>query len=338
MGVEALQREGIAYDTYLRDLREGFFYFQNAAYYDDAETRQFEAFNRALDAKPDSLDDWYLVQLYNGSAAKYGDEIPNADRAGYIRRLAAVVDDPGLRTGYAQYADYIENPPQGEPGAVSDTGVEDLITKLNNGTIGDNEALSLLAVVLQQPDRLEALNEDVAAIRTALLRLPAITNQVDNPRTLVALSFQAYRDGESARGNDLFNRAIENAESNAQRADFYYSRATAGFGSSSDYNRALEYFPQHGPSLYRRAGLIASAVGRQSSVRGRAAYWCLADIYRNVAAQTTGQIAANSRSAAARFERSGPTRQQYFLSEGWQPGQSVTASLGAYGSCTTRVR
>ncbi len=337
-GTAAMDREGIAYDRYLRDLREGFFYFQNAAYYDDATERQFEAFNRALDAKPDSLEDWYIVQLYNGSAAEYGDEIPNPERAEYIRRLAAVVDDSGLRTGYTQYADYIENPPQGEPGAVSDAAVEDLIAKLNAGTIGDDEALSLLAVVLQQPDRLEALNEDVAAIRSALLRLPAITNQVDNPRTLVALAFQAYRDGETSRGNDLFNRAIENAESNAQRADFFYSRASSGFGSSSDYNRALEYFPQHGPSLYRRAGLVAQAVGRQSSVRGRAAYWCLADIYRNVAAQTSGQIAANARSAASRFERSGPTREQYFLSEGWQPGQSVTASLGAYGSCTTRVR
>ena len=174
------------------------------------------------------------------------------------------------------------------------------------------------------------LGGDPDDILSALTRLPEIESQVDNPRTLYALSVRARREGDSARANQLFQRAIDNAESNAQRADFYYS--------AGQYDRALQVFPQHGPSLYRRAGQIANAVGRQSSVRGRAAYWCLADIYRNVAAQTSGSIASNARSAAAQYERSGPSREQYFLSEGWQPGQSVTASLGAYGSCTTRVR
>ena len=48
--VAALEREGIAYDSYLRDLREGFFYFQNSALYEDAEQKQFEAFTRAFEA------------------------------------------------------------------------------------------------------------------------------------------------------------------------------------------------------------------------------------------------------------------------------------------------
>ena len=43
-------------------------------------------------------------------------------------------------------------------------------------------------MVLQQPDRLEALGEDVAEIRSQVLQLDVITNQVDNPRTLLALA------------------------------------------------------------------------------------------------------------------------------------------------------
>lgn len=339
-GVQAMRSAGVQFDPYLRDLREGFFYFQNADVYEDAEEQKFQAFRRALQAQPDSLEDWYLTQLFTASAAEFGNETPNPERAEFVRQLAAAADAPALRQNYEQYATYLESEPQEGTAIVgSDEAVASLVSDLRAGTIADDDALTLLAVVIQQPQRLEDLGEDVAEIRSQVLRLPAVTNQVDNPRTLVALSFQAFRDGDTSRGNQLFDRAIQNAQSNAQRADFLYSRAAAGFGNASQLiNQALQYYPQHGPSLYRRAGLIANSVGRPNSLRGRFAYWCLADEYRQVAALATdGSIASAARRAAAQYERAGPSREQYFL-EGFRPGQTVTASLGAFGSCTTRVR
>ena len=87
-----------------------------------------------------------------------------------------------------------------------------------------------------------------------------------------------------------------------------------------------------------RPGDVADELGRPSSVRGRFAFWCLADIYRNVAASTSdSRIASTARRAAAQYERAGPTREQY-RSLGLEPGDSVTATLGASGTCTTRVR
>ena len=339
MAREALDAEGIAYDPYVRDLVEGFFYFQFANDFEDAEERQFDAFNRAFAAKPDSLEDWYITQLFNGSALEYPGDAPNAARAEYLRRLAEAVDNTELQEFYAGTADYIEVDPatRGEI-VVDDSAVRDLITRYEAGQLNDDEIFQLFGVVIQSPERIESVDGDVAALRSRLVRERAITDRVDNPRTLLGLAFANYADGNSSEGNALFARAIENAQSNAQRADFHYSRGVSAYGSSSDFNRALEYLPSHGPSLYRRAGLIANAVGRPSSVRGRFAYWCLADIYRNVAASSSdGQIAANARRAAAQYDRAGPSREQYFL-EGFTPGQSVTASLGAYGSCTTRVR
>lgn len=341
-GVALMEQQGIDYDPYLRDLREGFFYFQNSAYYDDAEEKQFEAFSRALEAQPDSLEDWYINQLYITSAQEFGNEQPNPERAEFLRRLASVVDNAELESLYTQYADYVEQDPAAT-GAVAvgnDAAVEDLLAAYDAGSASDPEILQILGLIVQQPERLEALDVDVAALRSRVLREPVVTNQIDNPRTLFALAIQNYRDGDAGEGSRLFDRAIANAASNAQRADFFYSRGVTGVGPglSSDLNSALQYFPSHGPSLYRRAGLIAQSVGQQSSLRGRFAYWCLADIYRNVAASTTdGRIAGLARNAAARFERAGPTREQYFL-EGYSPGQSVSSSLGAYGSCTTRVR
>ncbi len=338
-GIAAMEAEGISYDPYLRDLREGFFYYQNADLYEDAEEKQFAAFRRAFEAQPDSLEDWYLSQLFNASAAEFGNEVPNAPRADFVGNLAQVADASDLQTFFGEYETFLRTEPQGTVGVGSDENVEALVADLEAGTISDDDALTLLAVILQQPDRLESLGEDVTALRSQVLQLEAVTSQVNNPRTLVALAFQRFRDGDTAQGNSLFQRAIENAESNLQRADFYYARANAGFGNvSSLINDALRVYPAHGPSLYRRAGLIANSVGTQRSLRGRFAYWCLADEYRNVAARTTdSRIASLARTAAARYERAAPTREQYFL-EGYSPGQTVSASLGAYGSCSTRVR
>ena len=345
MGVEAMRSRNIAYDPYLRDLREGFFYFQNSAYYPDAQQKQFDAFSRALQAQPDSLEDWYATVLFAGSADQFGEEAPNPERAQFVRRLAEIVDDPALKKNYQLYADYLIAEPQASFEAVASTEgtggdplVQSLLDDLYAGRLsGQQRVYQLYATADQQPERITALGRDPDEVVSRLLRLPEIENNVDNPGTLYALSNRAYREGNRARGDELFNRAIANAASNAQRADFFYSRGAGRYGSASDFTRALEYFPSHGPSLYRRAGLIGDAVGRQSSLRGRFAYWCLADIYRNVAAASSGTIRDASRRAAAQYERAGPTREQYFL-EGFRPGQSVTASLGAYGSCTTRVR
>ena len=347
-GLEAMQAQGLQVDAYNRALNEGFFYFTNADIYDDAGERQFRAFSTALDAEPDSLQDWYINQLYVTSADAFepADEATpsyNPDRAAFVTRLATVVDDPTLKQFYEANATYFGTEPT-EPGVAvavgeggADTVVQGLLDDLNAGSLRGDRVFVLLATAQQQPDRIAALGADPEDVISRITRLPEIESQVDNPRLLYALAQRAYAEGDRSRGNTLFDRAIANASSNAQRADFYYSRGVGRYGSASDFTRALEYFPSHGPSLYRRAGLIGEAVGQRRDLRGRFAYWCLADIYRNVAASTTGQVRDASRRVAAQYERSGPTREQYFL-EGFRPGQSVSASLGSYGSCTTRVR
>ena len=348
MGLDAMTAQGIAFDPYNRYLNDGFFYFRNADVYDDAEERQFEAFSKALDAYPDSLEDWYINQLYITSADQFSPEDPevpqyNPDRARFITRLATVVDDPTLKQFYQANATYLSTEPvAGDQVAAvgaggTDTVVRTLLDDLYAGNLRGNRVFTLLATAQQQPDRITALDRDPEDVISRITRLPEIEQQVDNPRTLYALAQRAYAEGDRTRGNGLFDRAITNASSNAQRADFYYSRGASRYGSASDFTRALEYFPSHGPSLYRRAGLIGEAVGQRRDLRGRFAYWCLADIYRNVAASTTGNVRDASRRAAAGYERAGPSREAYFL-EGFRPGQSVSASLGSYGSCTTRVR
>ena len=192
MGLEALQAQGIAYDRYPRDLREGFFYFQNADLYDDAGERQFAAFSRAFEAQPDSLEDWYIIQLYNTSADRFEPADPdvpqyNPDRARFLERLAAAVDDPTLKQFYTANATYFGTEPQaGETvaaggGEGADTVVQGLLDDLYAGSLSGDRVLTLLATAQQQPERIEALGRDPDDVQSRILRLPEITEGVDNP-------------------------------------------------------------------------------------------------------------------------------------------------------------
>ncbi|MEO0557005.1 MAG: hypothetical protein AAF170_02355 [Bacteroidota bacterium] len=333
-GREAMDAAGIAYEPYLRDLVEGFFYFSNAAYYDDASQKQYAAFNRALTSKPDSLEDWYLGQLFIGSAEQFPGGAPNTERAEYVERLAYYADETATQQYYTSYATFLKTPPpEGVIGAVDDSAVIAIISAFNDGTATEQQKLQLLGLVLQDEARVDSAGGDADALRRSLLTDPVVTNNVDNPRTLLALSFQAFGDGNTAEGDNLFNRALTNAPSNAARADYIYARSRRGYGGSC--SQALQYDRTHAPCLYENLNALGRRVGTQRSLTGRFNYWCLSDRYRQLAASTSNsQIASAARRAAAQYNRAGPTREQYFF-EGYKPGQTV--SCGITGG-STRVR
>ena len=334
-GREAMDAAGVEYESYLRDLVEGFFYFSHAPYYDDAMEKQYAAFNRALAAKPDSLEDWYLGQLFIGSAEAFPGGAPNTERADYVKRLAYYADEQATQQYYTSYATYLETPPpEGVIGEVDDSAVKTLIANFTGGTATDQQKLQLLGLVLQDAERVEAADGDPDALRRSLLQDPYITGNIDNPRTLLALSFQAFADGNSSEGENLFNRALTNAPSNTARADYIYARDSKGYGGGG-CSQALQYAPTYAPCRYQNLVALGRRVGTQSSVTGRFNYWCLADRFRQLAASTTdSRIAGAARRAANQYERSGPTREQYFF-ENFKPGQTVSCSVTG-GS--TRVR
>ncbi|MEM6326440.1 MAG: hypothetical protein AAF791_04915, partial [Bacteroidota bacterium] len=72
-------------------------------------------------------------------------------------------------------------------------------------------------------------------------------------------------------------------------------------------------------------------------VTARAAYWCLADAFREVAASGDPRVTANARRAVQGYERAAPTREQYIFSTDWTPGTVIQARSGGV-TCTTRVR
>ena len=224
--------------------------------------------------------------------------------------------------------------------ARSDSTVQALLDRLETRTLDTEQALSLLAVVIDQPERVEALGFEPLVVRSHLLGPNHLGGHgSDEPRTPVARAFQAYREGDVSRGDSLFEHAIKTADSDRQRAYFLYSRASTGFGNPEVLiDSALAYDPTHGPSLYRRAGQGADRIGRPPTVEGRAAYWCLADEYRRVAEATDDErIAHAARTAASRYDAAAPTAGQAEAA-GWRAGQTVTVEVADGETCTTAVR
>ncbi|MEM1056369.1 MAG: hypothetical protein AAGI52_12660 [Bacteroidota bacterium] len=340
LGVEALNAAGVAFETFPRDLREGYFYYSYSDAYDDASRRQFDAFNSAFEADPEEMEDWYLQQLFTLSAEIY--EQPT-ERADFIDSLVPYMDD----TGYAQYATQIAELARTPPADPSQTATPELIaslvTKYNTDpeSLDDTERRQIFAAANQLPEQVTEAGGDTEAIQDAYFDdiVGALLEQ--DPDRLSASQFYAlfrrsWRRGDRAQAEEYFNQAIAKANA-AQSADFYYARASAGLGSrGSLLQQALSFQPSHGPTLYAQAQAYANSAGRPSSVDGRAAFWCVADRFNRVAASGDPRVASIARRAAAQYNRSGPSREDYFF-KGWTPGQSIRASSGGV-SCTTRVR
>ena len=336
-GEAAMEAAGVSFDQYTRDLREGYFFYSYADVYEDASQRQYAAFNRAFEAQPDSLEDWYLQQLVNISAEVIEDPMERAD---YLETLAPSFDDASTQTYIAQLVEFSRTPPSDPSQGVTPDAVADLVAKYQADpqSLTESERRTIFGTANQLPDLITEAGGDPDAIQDTYFD-EIVAGSIDqlSASQLYALFRRSYRRGDRTQAEDYFNQAIAKAANNAQRADFYYSRAAAGAGNKSSlYAQALSYQPNHGPTLFAQARDYASGIGRPGSVDGRAAYWCLADRFSNVAATGDPRVASAARRTAAGYNRAGPSRDDYFF-KGWSPGQSIRASSGSV-SCTTRVR
>ena len=336
-GVEALRAAGVDYDQYPRDLREGYFYYSYADAYDDASQRQFDAFNRAFEAQPDSLDDWYLGRLVELSAELYEDPMERAD---YLETLAPNFDNAGTTSYLTQLIEYTRTPPADPTQTVTPDAVADLVAKYQADpqSLTEAERRTLFGTANQLPDLITEAGGDPDAIQDTYFD-EIVAGSVDqlSASQLYALFRRSWRRGDRSQAEEYFNQAVAKAASNAQRADFYYSRAASGLGNASSlYQQALSLPAQPRPDALRAGPQLRQRHRPPLQRRQRAAYWCLADRFNNVAATGDPRVASAARRTAAGYNRAGPSREDYFF-KGWSPGQTIRASSGSV-SCTTRVR
>ena len=199
--------------------------------------------------------------------------------------------------------------------------------------IDTDGARALLSLVFREPERVAAAGRDVDVVRSTLLERADVWTA---PPSLLDRAEQAVRRGDLAAADSLVSEALSRACTDAERADLVYRYGTARDSADTAYvARALSYDPAHGPSLYRQATLLADRVGRRETAEGRAAYWCVADAFRQAAGY--GHVRQAALRAAAQYDHAAPTPPEA-EGAGWRPGDRIMIALGDAETCTTTVR
>ncbi|MEM1054189.1 MAG: hypothetical protein AAGI52_01580 [Bacteroidota bacterium] len=313
-------------DPWAADLREGVFFFSNADAYEDASRRQFDAFDRAFQAAPDQIDDWYLRQLVVLSA-EWTETCE--ERADYLTALAEHADDVELRRYIAALADSCPPPPP------DNTATERLVIAFEAGELTDCEPSAdvrqLVGLAARYPELITKADGIPEQIIDTLLDCVA---EPESAGQAYALFVRSWRRGDQERAEAYFQVALDLSENDLQRADFHYARAARDMGDIEVHlQRGVEI--GHGPSLYLRATRLASRMGPTETIEQRAAYWCIADAFLEVAATGDPRVASRAREAARHYRDAGPSREDVFFR--YQPGDPIEARSGGV-SCTTRVR
>lgn len=327
---EVIAAEGFEVDARMEIMRRGRFYETFADNVEDADTKVFDLYMELYEMDPNATDDYYLNYLGRVMAEKAGaEEVDATEARDFVEQLVAYADD-------AAYLQGVRESFRVEP-------IEyfaDLHEGYRAGSLDEDETKTLFVFATQMDSLIAVTYPEIDPDALADELLPVIVEFNPTPEILAAMGNRAIVAGRTDEGMDYIRRAIDMTETNEGKRDLYMTLANTMYrrGSRGEAYRlagsALQFDSNHGPALYLRASVVAGTVN-SGTIRGRMAYWCVADMFSRAAA-AGGSTAAQARRLAGRYASSGPSRESYFF-EGFRTGQTVTTSHG-YGSCTTRVR
>ena len=220
-------------------------------------------------------------------------------------------------------------------GTLDDAITLELVTAVKSGDATLEQRCALLNILREDRQRVANLGVNADRLRHELIERSECDSS--DPRENIANAFRQFAEQDSVAAERLFERALELAPSDKARADYLYARESRGYGGGG-CAQALDLYPIHGPCLYTELAELGRDIGRQPTLEGRFAYWCLEDRYRQLAALTDdGRIADAAVRAANQYRRAGPTREQW-RDAGYTLGQMVDVSLPGGQSCRTPVR
>ncbi len=317
------------YDPHQRLLSRGRFFETHPAEYPENQAEIYGIYLDAFRMEPDSTDDYYLSYIGRVTAEKAAaEEIEPTEGRDLVDELILYADDPTYLQGVSE--SFRVEPIEHFYG---------LYEAFRAGERDEENTKVLFAFSIQMDSLISATYPDVDPEALADELLPIIIEFNPTADLLQAMASRAYTRGDTEEGNRYIERAIGMSESNSQKRDLWYGLASRMLrrNRGTAYTlagNALQYDSSFGPALYLRASVVAGTVNA-STLRGRMAYWCVADLFSRAAA-AGGSTASEARRLAGRYASAGPSSEQYFF-EGFRQGQTVTTSHG-YGSCTTTVR
>lgn len=327
---QVMDENDFEYNVHERTLARGRFYETHAAVYPENQSEVYDIYMAAFRMEPDSTDDYYLSYIGRVAAEKAAaEEMDPREARDLVDELIAYADDPTYLEGVSESfrIEPIEY-------------FADLHEGFRNGALDEEETKVLFVMASQMDSLITATYPEIDPDALADELLPIIVEFDPSPDLLAAMGGRECARGNIEECTRYIERAIAMSESSTQKRDLWYSLANRMYSRGNRgtaytlAGNALQYDSNFGPALYLRASVVARTVN-SGTLRGRMAYWCIADLFSRAAA-AGGSTASVARRAANQYAGSGPSSEQYFF-EGFRAGQSVTTSHG-YGSCTTTVR
>ena len=304
---DVMDEHGFEYSPQERLLSRGRFYETHAAVFPENQNDVYDLYLEAFRMEPDSTADYYLSYIGRVTAEKAAaEEIDPAAGRDLVNELIAYADDPAYLQGVSESfrIEPIEH-------------FYNLYEAYREGNRDEENTKVLFVMATQMDSLITATYPDVNPEELADELLPVIVEFDPSPELLSAMGSIAFSRGDSEEGMQYIQRAVDMSDTDTQKRDIWYSAANRvnGQGNRGEAYRlagnALQYDSNFGPALYLRASVVARTVN-SSTLLGRMAYWCVADMFSRAAA-AGGATADAARRAASQYAGSGPPREQYFF-------------------------
>lgn len=325
----ALRAANLPVDEVEAKLDESRFYLTYAADYPNGRARSVELALQAFRTNPEALTDYQLNMLAQQATAQ-------TERDSVMHVLNALrlqADDAAYITGVMRTA---QRSPSMEAFIAAVAPREEQFTAL-----GQIYAAGVRSQDLVRPYTVAAYELGRYDIVDQVGPLVAADSN-DTAMYHRALAARAARAGNVAEAMGHFGEALTRATAPSEQRDIHYQMAAlqARSGQTQEayahLGEALAIDASHGPSLYLRAQLIANSVPASGTPAQRAAYWCAADLFQQIANLGDPVSTSAARRAAFRYNGMGPASSEY-AAAGWRAGQRVETTHG-FGPCSTTVR
>lgn len=320
--VPRLEEAGIDADEQTWLINKGRFIQTHSAHFPNSQELISEAYMQAYELAPENIGAYYINYLVSDINSR-GDREATL---GFMERVEETHGDD------AEVVDYIAR-------------VRDSLFRT------PEERIAFLETQLERnPEDVDVISElfDLYLRTGARAQATQLSERLlqaqPTARTYELIARMRLEDGETSEAIQLYERALEMAESNERRRDIYYNMGVAqqqeGRLSSArtQFRRALEIDPSFGNALMAIGDLYVTQVANCGSFErdDRAVYWLAVDYYER-AAQADPSIASQARQKARSYTSSFPTAEDIFY-KGWEVGSRININYGCYswiGESTT---
>lgn len=322
--VPSLKEAGVEVNEQGWLVNKGRFIQTYSDHFDNAQDRVAEAYRQAYELDPEGLGAYYITYLISDVNSR-GDKEATLEFMNEVEQTHG--DDAEVSEYISKVRDSLFKTPEER--------IAFLEQQLERNPDDVDLVGELFDLYVRTGDRQKAseLSERLLAAKPTA-------------RSYEMIARMKLEDGDAAEALDLYERALEMAESDERKRDIYFNMGIAQqqmgrlSNARTQFRRALDIDPNFGQAYLAIGDLYVTQVGNCGSFEreDRAVYWLAVDYYER-AANRDSSVANQARQKIRSYSGSFPSMEDIFF-KGWEVGSRYNVNYGCYSWIgeTTTVR